>query len=84
MKTIIISLLLLTGCQTSVLTVGDATFKTKSFFYPLKMDHMKFTTTSTNGIKGLLDIKGYTSDQAELFGAITEAAVKGAISGIKP
>lgn len=85
MKTLLLALIcvLLAGCQNSTVSIGQASFKRYSFLYPLKISSMKFTLTDTNNTKSTVDIKGYTTDQAELLGQIAEGVAKGAIQGAK-
>lgn len=86
MKTLflIITLLILTGCQNSSVQVGDAKLTRWSFMYPLKFQSAEFTTTSTNGAKGAIKLKGYESPQAEMAGAVAEGVANGLAKGIKP
>lgn len=79
-KLLPILILICAGCQDTKLNVGSASYNGKSLFYPRKFTSLTLTTTDTNGVTSSLIIKGYSTQQAELAGALAEGAVKGAIA----
>jgi hypothetical protein len=81
MKNTFFIAVLLCGCQTSKIELGGGNrYEGKSFFVPRKIESVSLTSTDTNGVSTTFMMKGYTTKEAQLAGALAEGAVKGAIN----
>ncbi len=81
MKYLALLLLLLAGCATRTVTLPDGSvlYKSSRFGNKEQIKRIEFRHGADVFI-----LEGYSSDQVEVLSAVTEAAVKAAISSAKP
>ena len=72
--------LALAGCQTSKIQLGENAYEGKSFFVPRNIASITLTCRDTIGVVTTFTLKGYSTKESELAGALAEGAVKGAIA----
>lgn len=75
-------LIVVNGCSTRTLTLPDGRVIYKSVRFGMKEAIKRVEYKDANGQSFVLE--GYASDQVEALGVVTEAAVRGAVSGVKP
>lgn len=75
--------LLNTGCISTTFTSPDGmSFKRVAVGNKTTFGNLLLETT-TNGVRRI-QLKGYSNDQVEALSAVTEAAVRAAVSSAKP
>jgi hypothetical protein len=78
MKTLMLALILSAGCTTREFTFGDMKYKSTRFGNKERIKSIEFRHGDD-----LIKIVGYSNDQVEALGIVTEAAVTAAIKSMK-
>lgn len=79
---IIMLALAASACSTRQATLPDGRvlYRSTRFGVKERIKHIEFRSAAGD----VFIMKGYADDQAEALGIVTEAAVRGAVSGAKP
>ena len=75
--------LVVSGCQSLTYTGPSGEHFTRRSFASQTAISSLTVEAATNGLRRV-ELRGYTNDQTQALGAVTEAAVRAAIQGAKP
>lgn len=83
-KTLVFITILLSGCSTNTVKVGDVTIVRESQFTFTQFSDLQITVIDGKDIKKTLRVEGASSDQVQALEKVAEGVAKGLAAGIKP